>query len=115
MSILISVLLSVLLASIVYGAYLTVGWLRNNGKQHIRTLSATVSAFVVMVAAFAPVAPTYAQTTLEFDLSPFFDQLNVYLPIFIGLFAIVGGIAGAIALARYVINAVVDAFKGGSL
>lgn len=53
--------------------------------------------------------------TLDFDLTPFFDALNTYLPIFIGLFAIVGGIAGAIALARFVINAVVNAFRGGSI
>lgn len=53
--------------------------------------------------------------SLEFDLQPFFDSLNTYLPIFIGLFAIVGGIAGAIALARYVINAVIGAFQGGKL
>jgi hypothetical protein len=105
---------SVLLASI-YGAFLIVGWLRVNGRQHARAIATSVGAFVAAVAAFAPVAPAYAQTTLDFDLTPFFDSLNVYLPIFIGLFAIVGGIAGAIALARYVINAVVDAFKGGSL
>jgi hypothetical protein len=36
--------------------------------------------------------------SLDIDLSPFFDQLNVYLPVFLGLFAIVGAIGGAIAL-----------------
>lgn len=65
------------------------------------------------------VPATFAQgdpaPTLDFDLTPFFDALNTYLPIFIGLFAIVGGIAGAIALARFVINAVVKAFSGGSI
>ena len=53
--------------------------------------------------------------SIDFDLQPFFDSLNVYLPIFIGLFAIVGGIAGAMALAKYVIGAIVDAFRGGKL
>ncbi len=78
------------------------------------------SAFVIAVASVAVVMPVsvgaaYAQSTIEFDLSPFFDSLNTYLPIFIGLFAIIGGIAGAIALARYVIGAVVKAFSGGSI
>jgi len=73
-----------------------------------------ITAFVLAVFA----VPSFAQETaptLEFDLTPFFDSLNMYLPIFIGIFAIVGGIAGAMALAKFVINAVVNAFKGGSL
>ena len=51
--------------------------------------------------------------SIDWDLTPFFDSLNTYLPIFIGLFAIVGGIAGAMALSKYVIGAIVDAFRGG--
>jgi hypothetical protein len=113
-ALMIAVLLFIV-ASVAYGAYLTVGWLKANGRSHVRALATSAGAFVAAVAAFAPVAPAYAQTTLEFDLTPFFDSLNTYLPIFIGLFAIVGGIAGAMALARYVINAIVNAFKGGSL
>jgi len=104
-----------LVASVAYGAFLIVGWLKVNGRDHVRALATSAGAFVAAVAAFAPVAPAYAQTTLDFDLTPFFESLNIYLPIFIGLFAIVGGIAGAMALARYVINAIVSAFKGGSL
>ncbi len=53
--------------------------------------------------------------SIDFDLTPFFDSLNTYLPIFIGLFAVIGGIAGAMALARYVIGAVVKAFSGGQI
>jgi hypothetical protein len=53
--------------------------------------------------------------SLSFDLQPFFDSLNQYLPVFIGLFAIIGGISGAMALSRYVINAIVDAFSGRGL
>lgn len=105
------VLFSVVLASS-YGAYLAWSWLRNSAR--FNPVSA-LAAGVLAVATLTPFAPAYAQTTLEFDLSPFFSSLNTYLPIFIGLFAIVGGIAGAMALARYVINAVVNAFKGGSL
>jgi hypothetical protein len=51
--------------------------------------------------------------SIEWDLTPFFDSLNTYLPLFIGLFAVIGGIAGAMALSKFVIGAVVDAFKGG--
>lgn len=115
MTALLLAILFTLVPAAVYGAYLTVSWLKVNGRKYAGQLAAAAGAFVVGVNTFAPVAPTYAQTTLEFDLTPFFDSLNTYLPIFIGLFAIVGGIAGAMALARYVINAVVNAFKGGSL
>jgi len=53
--------------------------------------------------------------SIDWDLQPFFDSLNTYLPVFIGLFAVVGGIAGAMALSKYVIGAIVDAFRGGKL
>ena len=70
---------------------------------------------MLAVLAFS-VAPSFAQSdTISFDLAPFFESLNTYLPIFIGLFAVIGGIAGAMALARYVIGAVVRAFSGGSI
>lgn len=74
---------------------------------------ALMSAFM----AIWMVAPaTFAQSdTITFDLSPFFTSLNQYLPIFIGMFAIIGGIAGAMALARFVIGAVVNAFRGGTI
>jgi hypothetical protein len=52
--------------------------------------------------------------SIEWDLQPFFDALNTYLPIFISLFAIVGGIAGAMALAKFVIGSIVTAFRGGT-
>jgi hypothetical protein len=114
MTALLLAILFTLVTAAVYGAYLTVSWLKANGRQYSAQLAAAAGAFI----SIASVAPTYAQETtptLTFDLTPFFDSLNTYLPIFIGLFAIVGGIAGAMALARYVINAVVNAFKGGSL
>lgn len=53
--------------------------------------------------------------SVAFDLQPFFDSLNNYLPTFVGLFAIVGGVAGAMALAKYVIGSLVTAFSGGKL
>ena len=53
--------------------------------------------------------------SLDLDLSPFFDQLNIYLPVFLGLFAIIGAIGGAIALSKMIIGAVVNAFSGKSI
>jgi hypothetical protein len=50
--------------------------------------------------------------SLDIDLSPFFDQLNAYLPAFLGLFAVIGAIGGAIALSKMIIGAVVNAFSG---
>ena len=66
-----------------------------------------------------PTVVAFAQTdpapTIDFDLTPFFTSLNTYLPIFMALFAVIGGIAGAMALSRYIIGAIVRAFSGGSI
>jgi hypothetical protein len=59
-------------------------------------------------------AAVFAQS-IEVDLQPFFDNLSIYLPVFIGIFGIVAAIAGAMALARNIMSAVVKAFSGGSL
>lgn len=107
-----ALVLSVVLALAVgYGGYKAVVWAKANAR--FAGIGASGMA-AMMVLALAP-ANTFAQSTIEFDLAPFFDSLNTYLPIFIGLFAIVGGIAGAMALARYVIGAVVRAFSGGTI
>ena len=78
-----------------------------------RIVLAACTALVLTMA-----LPTFAQETaptIDFDLAPFFTSLNQYLPIFIGLFAVIGGIAGAMALASFVIGKVVDAFSGKSI
>lgn len=82
-------------------------------KRRRRTLVLTFVFALMLTMAF----PAFAQDapTITFDLTPFFDSLNQYLPIFIGLFAIIGGIAGAMALAQFVIGKVVDAFSGRSI
>jgi phage shock protein PspC (stress-responsive transcriptional regulator) len=73
-------------------------------------------ALVAGVVVLGSSAPSFAQSlSLNFDLQPFFDNMNVYLPVFIGVFGIVGGIAAALVLSRFVINAVINAFKGGSV
>ena len=114
-----ALVLSVLaiVAAAVYGASLAVDWLKANGRRYATQLTASVGATAIAIATFSPVGRVMAQSelTLDFDLTPFFDALNLYLPVFIGIFAIVGGIAGAMALAKFVINAVVNAFRGGNL
>jgi hypothetical protein len=120
MDMLVLFLLAALLLAASYAGFLFWTWflrLWNNSKENTARL---VSAFILMLAFIAVVMPVsvgsvYAQSAIDFDLSPFFDSLNTYLPIFIGIFAVVGGIAGAIALARYVIGAVVRAFAGGKI
>lgn len=81
-----------------------------------------VAAALLLALAFATVAVSLVMPdqvasaqSFDVDLQPFFDNLNIYLPLFISIFAIVGGIAGAIALAKLVINAIVKTFQGGSL
>lgn len=98
--------------SVGYGLYMAYGLLR----PHLKKAGLVAAGVLVTAAAMAPSGFTSAQESpgvvLDFNLDPFFAALNQYLPIFIGLFAIIGGIAGAMALARYVIGAVVRAFSG---
>lgn len=55
----------------------------------------------------------FAQSdTINIDMTPFFENMNTYIPIFFGIFAIVGGIMAAMALSKLVINAVVSALSG---
>jgi hypothetical protein len=53
--------------------------------------------------------------SLDINLDPFFEQLNVYLPAFLALFAVVGAIGGAIALSKMIMTAIVNAFSGKSV
>ena len=50
--------------------------------------------------------------SINLDLTPFFDSLNTYLPTFLGIFGLIGGIAAAIAFGRFIIRFVVDALSG---
>jgi hypothetical protein len=92
----------------VYGAHLFYQWAIASSRRTAGTLAAAGVALSMVM----PDAVSHASSTIDFNLDPFFDSLNTYLPIFIGLFAVIGGIAGAMALARYVIGAVVKAFSG---
>lgn len=108
----------VILLAVSYGGYLFWSWVfTQTRKSSGVNINPIVSALAVGLFVMATGGGAFAQSTptITFDLTPFFDSLNSYLPIFIGLFGIVGGIAGAMALARYVIGAVVRAFSGGSI
>lgn len=82
---------------------------------------ALVLLVALVVSAFLAYAPAQAHAqsfSFDFssiDLQPFFDGLAVWLPLFIGIFGFVGAIVGAMALARMLINAVINAFRGNSL
>lgn len=52
---------------------------------------------------------------IDIDLTPLFESIATYLPIFVAIFGIAGGIAAAIVLARFVINAVIRAFSGSQV
>ncbi len=100
---------------VAYAGYVIGKMLEKRGGTKQTTIGA-LALLTLTLASFAPGGMTFAQsTTIDFDLQPFFDSLNQYLPIFIGLFALIGGIAGAMAISKYIIGAVVDAFSGKGL
>lgn len=59
------------------------------------------------------VAPSFASAvTLDVDVAPLFDNANIYLPIFMAIFAIPFGIAIAYALVKLIGGAIVGAISG---
>jgi hypothetical protein len=50
--------------------------------------------------------------SIELDLTPFFDSLNQYLPTFLGIFGLIGGITAAIVFGRFIVSLIVDALGG---
>lgn len=77
--------------------------------------AATVRLMVIVSALMASllVAPAaFGQSTITFDVTPFFDSLNQWLPTFVGIFAIIGGIIAALGFSRYIIGTIVDALSG---
>jgi hypothetical protein len=97
-----------------YGGYVVGKFIEKRGVS-VEKITVAIGALAFTALSLAG-SPTYAQSdTITFDLAPFFDSLNTYLPIFIGLFAVIGGIAGAMALAQFVISQVVKAFSGGNI
>lgn len=71
----------------------------------------------IYLSGMAKMQPALAGNTLyasviDIDLTPFFDSLNQYLPTFIGIFALIGGIGGAIIFSKYIIGTILDVFGG---
>lgn len=75
-----------------------------------------ITVAMLMVAVFVMVSPSFAQTTtaptLEFDVTPLFDAMNDYIPLFMTVLGIAGGIAAASALVSMVLRQIVNAFSG---
>lgn len=106
-----------ILLAVSYGGFLFWSWFFSLKKE--KQPETMLQLAILQLAAHIFLAGTgvYAQSspTIDFDLTPFFDNLNVYLPVFLGVFGLVGAIAGAMALSRTIIGAVVRAFSGGSI
>jgi len=99
------------------------GWMTIGKKLYARIKNgqgAKVAVYGLGMAAASyllagPRAMAQSDITLDFDLSPLFDAINQYLPVFLTVFGIVGGIAAAMVLSRFVVNAVINAFSGGKI
>jgi hypothetical protein len=84
--------------------------LRN--RQQVATAFFITVFVALMMLPAAAMAQTDVPLTLDLDLSPVFTSINQYLPTFLGIFGIIGGIAIAIVIAKFVINAIKGAFTG---
>lgn len=49
--------------------------------------------------------------SLDIDLTPLWDSINQFFPIFFGVFAMIGGISIAIRLGEFLIDKIRDGFK----
>ncbi len=105
---------AVIVAAVSYGGYLFWSRVFSMAKER-KAIPMQLAAFVLVAAALAfSGGASFAQSdvSIDFDITPLFTSLNTYLPIFLGIFAIGGGIAAAMALSRYIISVVVKAFSG---
>lgn len=48
--------------------------------------------------------------SLDVDIQPLFDSINTFFPIFFPIMALIGGIAIAVALSKFVIEEIKRAF-----
>jgi p-aminobenzoyl-glutamate transporter AbgT len=74
--------------------------------------------FVVLAMVFVlPSIGAFAQEEVELDISlnPFIESLNDFLPTALTIVGFAFGIAAAFALATYVGNALLNAFRGRSI
>lgn len=60
-------------------------------------------------------AQTAVPPDISIDVNPIFDNMEVYIPVFMAIFAIPAGIMIAIVLVKFIINAIRNAFEGKSI
>lgn len=84
-----------------------------------RKYSKWLAVATIMVFMFAlMVAPAAAQSSgldLTIDVQPLFDGIETFLPVAISVFGLIGGVAIAFNLARYIVNSFLSAFSGGNI
>ena len=56
-----------------------------------------------------------AQLSISLDLQPFFDSMNAYLPTFMALFGLIGGIVAAMQFSQYIVGIVTRALSGRAM
>jgi hypothetical protein len=77
-------------------------------------LMLTSAAAFAQTATPEPEPTTVPAPTLDLDVTPLFDSMNGYIPLFLAIFAIPGGIVIAIALVRMIIDSIGNAIKGAA-
>jgi hypothetical protein len=81
----------------------------------------TFVLMLVVIGALMMVSATaFAQTpvpppSIDIDITPLFDSMNSYIPLFLVIFAIPGGIVIAIAIVRMIITLIQRAFSGAGV
>lgn len=78
-----------------------------------RFTSVLSSRFMLVFMILMLAAPAFAQSTLNVDTAVFIEGINSWLATAMPIAAIGVGISGAFALAGYVGNMIVKAFRGG--
>lgn len=71
------------------------------------------SRYLLVLSVLMLAAPALAQSSLEVNTDVFIDGINSWLATAMPIAAIGVGISGAFALAGYVGNMIVKAFRGG--
>lgn len=110
-----------MLVAAVYGCYVVYGLIKKaiarakENPTETKPVAVVVLAFM-LATLLLPGGGAHAQsTTITLDMQPFFDSLNTYLPTFVQIFGLIGGIAAALGFARFIIGSVVDALRGGGI
>src|SRR5690349_8970745 len=100
-----------------YGLFSLVRDVRSKwSRQQVQRAGVTAALAMLGALAMLPGGRLLAQTDvpvqLEIDMGPLFTNINTYLPIMFGIFAVAGGITIAMVLAKFLINAIKGAFEG---